>query len=109
MRLWMVSPAIMCDRHLLGDHYECHMFAGCIEKGKSLKGYVAGNLFDAASLNARHDSLAEEMESRGFAHRSPLSKHSGTSTPIDSALSLKDLLGRCAECRKRHERRRTKS
>jgi len=100
----MVDPGIMCDRHLLGEHYECHMFAGCIEKGKSLKGYLRKNLFDPASLTERHDRLVKEMEARGFRHRSPLPAYGGVSNPIDASRSLSALLSRCAECRRRHKK-----
>lgn len=30
MRMWMVDPKIMCRKHLLGEHLELHMLAGCI-------------------------------------------------------------------------------
>lgn len=104
MRMWMVVPKYMCDRHLLGEHVECHMFAGCIDKNKPLSGYIKKNLFDAASLVARHDSLAREMKSRGFRHQSPLNGYKGPSTPIDSESSLRDLLGRCPQCRDRFKK-----
>ena len=73
MRMWMVDPRFMCDRHLLGEHYECHMFAGCIDKKKTLSGYIAKQLFDPASLTSRHNQLVKEMKSRGFSHHSPSS------------------------------------
>jgi hypothetical protein len=99
----MVDPGYMCDRHLLGEHVECHMFAGCIDKHKSLLGYVNNNLFKAASLTARHNRLAREMKSRGFSHRSPLSKYTGESTPVNVQRSLDDLINRCERCRRKYE------
>lgn len=38
MRMWMVDPATMCDRHLLGEHAEIHMAIGTIAKGRSVAG-----------------------------------------------------------------------
>jgi hypothetical protein len=102
MRMWMVKPEIMCDKHLLGEHYECHMFAGCIDKNKSLTGYIRNNIFDLSSLAERHNRLAEEMAARGFSHKSPLSKYEGEKTPVNVSHSLVDLLGRCESCRKRY-------
>jgi hypothetical protein len=107
MRMWMVDPKYMCDRHLLGEHVECHMFAGCLDKGKTLTGYLNINLFDPSSLVKRHGELADEMLSRGFRHLSPLSGHSGDPSPIDAARSLNDLLNRCVRCRQRYESRRS--
>jgi len=106
MRMWMVNPQYMCDRHLLGEHVECHMFAGCLTRGKSLMGYINKNLFDPSSLVKRHNQLAGEMLLRGFHHRSPLSGYEGDPSPIDDAKSLNDLLQRCGRCRKRYENRR---
>jgi len=98
MRMWMVDPRFMCDRHLLGEHYECHMFAGCINKKKTLSGYIAKQLFDPASLTSRHNQLVKEMKSRGFSHHSPIDKYKGISSPINSDDSLHDLLTRCKAC-----------
>ncbi|MBN1691494.1 MAG: hypothetical protein JW901_10775 [Dehalococcoidia bacterium] len=108
MRMWMVNPKYMCDRHLLGEHVECHMFAGCLDKGKSLTGYIDKSLFDPSSLVKRHNRLAEEMISRGFHHRSPLSRYRGASHPIDASRSLKELLQRCSRCRQRYTSRSNK-
>lgn len=68
----MVKPGVICDRHLLGEHVECHMFVGTINAGKSVKGYLEGGLLEIHKLKRRHDVLAREMEKRGFRHASPL-------------------------------------
>ena len=70
--MWMVNPKILCERHLLGEHCEIHMFVGAIKKQLSLNGYVENNLLECASLLERHDDLAEEMTRRGMNHASPL-------------------------------------
>jgi hypothetical protein len=101
----MVDPKIMCDRHLLGEHVECHMFAGCIERNKSLDGYIRNNLLDVSKLSDRHHALSEEMLSRGFKHKSPLATYLGRSSPIDAAKSLNDLIHRCTRCRDRFHRK----
>lgn len=113
MRQWMVEPKIMCDRHLLGEHLEHHMFIGTILKGKSIKGYIKNNLLEPMSLFVRHDLLIFEMKRRGMNHQSPLEamdvfealsmipKDLLTAT-IDSDRSLQDLLCRCEKCRVRN-------
>ncbi|MBN1375098.1 MAG: hypothetical protein JXA01_02960 [Dehalococcoidia bacterium] len=99
----MVDPRYMCDRHLLGEHVECHMFAGCLERDKSVSGYIRNNLFDAASLTKRHDRIAREMKLRGFSHRSKIARYKGRSTPINVTSSFNDLMYRCPRCRERYE------
>lgn len=65
MRMWMVNPEMLCRKHLLGEHLECHMFVGTILAGKSLKGYVDNGLVEVDSLVQRHNDLAVEMSKRG--------------------------------------------
>jgi hypothetical protein len=107
--MWMVNPKIMCRQHLLGEHVEHHMFVGSINKETSMKGYLSDNLLEPASLFARHEALATEMESRGYDHRSPLPKVEipfrleDAFVKIDKSASLKELLRRCPECRARYE------
>jgi len=103
MRMWNVTPSIMCRQHLLGEHAETHMFVGAIKRGTSLFGYIHANLFDMATLKERHETLVKEMESRGMLHMSPLEDITGLSTPIDTKLSLEDLLERCENCRSRYK------
>lgn len=102
MRMWMVSPKVMCRKHLLGEHVEAHMFVGTLQKGVSVEGYVDGGLFDSRYLKARHDELVEEMTRRGYNHKSPLpTSFDAEAFPgsIDIEFNLKDLASRCVECR----------
>lgn len=105
MRMWMVDPELLCIRHLLGEHVECHMFVGALREGKSLKGYLSNNLFEPLSLISRHDALAREMVRRGMKHESPIIEakierltQKERETLIDKPSALRDLLGRCTEC-----------
>ena len=110
MRMWMVPPAIMCRKHLLGEHVEHHMFVGTINKGISVAGYLRDNLLEPISLLTRHYELAAEMTRRGYNHKSDLLEVSleGLTwkqlwTKVDSEASLVELIRRCPECRKRYE------
>ncbi len=77
MRVWDVSPKILCRKHLLGEHRELHAIYSILSHDK--KGYRShpetkrwvGKL---AALFLRHTSLVEEMTRRGYVHRSPLEK-----------------------------------
>jgi hypothetical protein len=106
--MWMVPPKLMCDRHLLGEHVECHMLAGTLARGRSIDGFIAKGLLEPASLEVRHASLAEEMLARGFRHRSPLPSvelgylpDASRCAVVDREQSLRDLLARCPLCQQR--------
>ena len=112
MRMWMVDPKIMCRKHLLGEHVELHMFVGTIKRKKRLSGYIKNNLLQFSAIHGRHQQLIEEMERRGYKHKSPItlteldeyfSNYSNEIQlfVIDKEESLKELLKRCKECRMR--------
>ena len=75
MRIWDVSPTILCRQHLLGEHRELHALWHILSQDK--KGYAnhpetkrwRGKL---AALYARHEALVVEMTRRGYQHASPL-------------------------------------
>lgn len=107
MRMWMVDPKILCTKHLLGEHVECHMFAGSLKKGTSLKGFLDNNLFEPTSLQERHQTLSKEMVERGMKHKSDLIPININHLPpikVNEKESLKDLLSRCPECLSRYEK-----
>lgn len=102
MRMWGVNPGLLCNKHLLGEHVEMHMFCGTILKNKSIQGYLDNGLVDPCKISARHEDLVYEMERRGMNHKSPiqfnschLSKHQ-----IDIGKSMNELSIRCEECKK---------
>lgn len=66
MRMWM-DPSQMCNKHLLGEHAECHMIAGALKKQRNING-----LIDPRLLNNRHNELALEMTVRGINHCTPI-------------------------------------
>lgn len=104
MRMWGVDPKILCNKHLLGEHLEMHMFAGCIKKNISLKGYCENKLVRTDLLRKRHDDLAEEMISRGMKHDSPMPEINYSSLKcgeINIKENLGELIRRCPDCRKR--------
>lgn len=112
MRMWMVPPAIMCRKHLLGEHVEHHMFVGTINKGISVAGYLRDNLLKPMSLLQRHTLLSGEMAKRGYNHKSDLHmprllwinlSREERWTKIDREASLGELIRRCPECRARYE------
>jgi len=106
MRVWGVWPAILCKRHLLGEHFEIHMFIGNIRNGKSLKGYIENGLVEVHNLKLRHEELVKEMEFRGGVHKSPFPDISlWEAGKIDVHKSLTDLTNRCFICAQNIKRR----
>jgi hypothetical protein len=106
--MWMVDPALMCDKHLLGEHVECHMLAGSLALERGIDGFVAKGLLEPASLEERHEALAAEMTGRGFDHRSPLPdidldrlEPRARECRVDVPASHADLVARCEACRER--------
>ena len=105
MRMWMIDPSLMCRQHLLGEHNELHMLAGCLRLGRSILGYARRGLVDATAVAVRHRELAAEMLRRGFQHHSPLDVVAPVPEEpgqVDPNRSLKELLSRCSRCRERY-------
>jgi len=99
MRMWLVPPAVMCRKHLLGEHVEMHMFVGTINKGTSIQGYIDDGLVEVQRIKERHDALATEMERRGYNHASPLPEfNSWEAGHVDPSNSQRELIRRCEEC-----------
>ena len=102
MRLWQIPPIVLCNKHLCGEHVECHMFVGTLNKGISVQGYLDKGLLEIHNLKYRHDILAEEMLRRGMKHFSPLPFFSPVvAGHIDIVYNLNDLMLRCVDCRQR--------
>lgn len=105
MRMWMCNPIILCNKHLLGEHVEHHMFVGSINNKISMNGYIDNNLLEILSLFNRHDALVHELLRRHYIHRSPLLDFTYDHLEqriveynIDRRKSLDALTTRCERC-----------
>lgn len=108
MRTWMVNPGFMCNKHLLGEHVECHMLVGHLQRRRRITNYIRLNLLQPHSLRERHDQLALEMEDRGMVHASLLPEFDLSYLPeehriytVNAVDSLIELSIRCPECKRR--------
>ena len=101
MRMWMVSPKLMCRQHLLGEHVELHMLVACLKRGFSIQGYVDQGLVNTRYMYSRHDALVAEMTRRGYRHQSPLPplRKYPIAGKVDRAANLAELARRCKKCR----------
>lgn len=111
MRMWMVNPKIMCNKHLCGEHVELHMIVGTLKRGKSMDGYVLNNLLEYSSIIERHKEISNEMINRNFNHNSILINDYEDkvkdefirNSKVNNNNSLKELLIRCEKCKQRYE------
>jgi hypothetical protein len=77
------------------------MFVGTIKRGKNIRGYLEKGLLEIHNLQNRHDQLAEEMQSRGYKHNSPIDfVYKMKAGKINTKQNAVELYHRCAECRK---------
>ncbi|MGB9674618.1 MAG: pyrimidine dimer DNA glycosylase/endonuclease V [Nanopusillaceae archaeon] len=66
MRMWMVPVKYLCNKQLIAEAAEIHLFINNIINGKSVTGYIEHNLLEPKSLCKRHNELVEEMKRRGY-------------------------------------------
>lgn len=112
--MWGVDPALMCDRHLLGEHAELHQLVGTIERHPHGDAIVEGHgrrgNIDTSRIATRHAALVREMHARGFSHESPMEYDDHLNQgSIDEAANRQLLADRCVACRTRIERAQTGS
>lgn len=110
MRMWMVDPAKLCDKHLLGEHVELHMFVGAMKRGTSMRGFLENNLLEPLGMLGRHDALVAEMERRCMNHKSPMTSYEvmhalsmldddDRRVKVDAERAHTELMNRCSRCR----------
>jgi hypothetical protein len=100
MRMWCVDTSKMCRKHLLGEHVECHMFVGTLNKGISVLGYLNTGLLQIDLLKQRHDELVAEMLKRGYLHNKELPSFRERIVGfVDPHLSEVELRRRCKDCK----------
>ena len=97
--MWNIDVKKMCNQHLLGEHVETHMFVGCLNKDKSVQGYLDKGLLEVHNLRKRHNLLAREMLRRGMNHKSSLPQFKKIKLgKINIRTNEKDLFNRCGSC-----------
>lgn len=104
--MWGIDPALLCDQHLLGEHAELHQEVGTLRNhphGEAIvRGHAERGQVETATIQARHDELADELERRGLNHDSPL-EYADTLDlgDLDPERNRRELAERCADCRTR--------
>jgi len=109
MRMCMIDPKRLCNKHLVGEHGELHKFIPSFNKKYKIDKRISPVVqIELSSYQSRHEELAEEMLNRGMNHKSPLPKLPNFSylpreqfeAKVDKNISKKDLHERCNDCRR---------
>lgn len=77
MRVWDLSPSLLCRKHLLGEHRELHAVWSIIvnkKKGYSRHPETVRWVGKLKALYYRHENLILELKRRGYRHNSDLNK-----------------------------------
>jgi hypothetical protein len=108
MRMWMVPPRMMCNQHLLGEHFEIHMLMSHLRKRRSVAGFMRQRILSIAHIYSRHYALTLEMSERGMRHKTPLSRDEVYNAiepymkywdvRVDVSKSMMVLASRCKKC-----------
>jgi hypothetical protein len=111
MRMWMIPPSEMCDKHLRGEYHELFMIEGSILKGKNI-GWALNGMVFPEFLRTRYDELFSEMKKRGMKPRKELKikiwqipDKCFSRIGWNSKHNRRELSLRCAECEKRIKKR----
>ena len=65
MRMWMISPGLLCNKHLIGEHGDIHKHRHNFVKKHSISGRLSPIVqIEPSSMEKRHDELTLEMEKR---------------------------------------------
>lgn len=108
MRMWMIDPKLLCQRHLFREHCEIHRLVAILRNGFSIRGFLYKRVIDPSRIYHRHNEIEAEIIQRGGTPNSPLSEAECCafsrwhgSVRIDIGRSLSDLSSCCNECQKR--------
>lgn len=99
--MWNIPTNLLCRKHLLGEHLEMHMFRTAVISGKRITGFINNGLVETHNISKRHDELVEEMNKRGYNHKTPMDTM--ITQPrgcVDIKKNILILRERCEECRK---------
>jgi len=106
MRMWMIDPKLLCNKHLIGEHGEIHKHRHNFVKHHKISGRIKPVVqISPYLMEERHNELVTEMSRRDINHKSPyelpdLSYLSDDErcADVDVEISKKDLEDRCVKC-----------
>lgn len=93
MRVWDVSPRMLCRQHLLGEHREIHAILSVLTNGKEGYSHHPETLRwqgKEPALVERHSCVVSEMEERGYDHDSPCPAPAGRGSQDELLISREE-------------------
>ena len=104
MRMWGITPILMCSQHITGEHNEIHKHLPHLYQGRKIDGRYSGPpQIQLNALQSRHDELAMCLN-----HNSPLTVDADRikanypqyyDVAVDVGHNMLDLYARCPKCR----------
>lgn len=104
MRMWGLTPNLMCMRHIVGEHGEFHKHRHSFVKKHNLKGrFIPLVQIDPKNMKKRHDELSRYLKNHKSPYEMPDISHLSDfeGFKIDLSYNLLDLYMRCEKCRKK--------
>ena len=106
MRMWMINPKLLCNKHLLGEHGEIHKHRHNFVKRHKIDKRIELGQIEPSAMLIRHNELVLEMKTRGMNHQSPYEMPDISYLPasqrtfkVNRSAALEDLHRRCEACR----------
>jgi hypothetical protein len=100
--MWLLPPAMLCDSHRLGEHYELHLHRHNFVKHHSIAGRVSPIVqIEPEAMRARHDELAATLKSHKSLYMQPDLSYLPPEhrlAKVDLVESARDLSERCPRC-----------
>ncbi len=109
MRMWMIDPVLLCNKHLVGEHGEIHKHKHNFVKKHKIAGRISPIVqIELEQMKRRHDELAKEMDRRkSGSHKSQYEqpnlshlKREEIYAKSNLHYNILDLCIRCKNCRK---------
>jgi hypothetical protein len=102
MRMWMFDPALMCKKHITGEHGEIHKHKHNFEKKHSITGRIKPVVqIEPESMKSRHDELSKYMNHTSDYEMPDLSylPDNERFAKVNINKSKLDLIDRCEDCK----------
>lgn len=105
MRMWMINPKMLCDKHLLGEYAEIFKHRHNFVKQHSIKGRIGQ--IEPLQMSKRVEELRQEGLKRGFKMNAIYTmpnlnylSNEEKNSKVDINKSINDLSIRCTKCNK---------
>lgn len=107
MRMWMLSPEMMCMKHIVGEHGEIHKHRHNFVKKHNISGRIKPVVQICPELmKQRHDELSTYLKNHKSPYEQPDLSHLSYGeryAMVNIKFNIKDLSDRCPDCRKKIE------